>query len=331
MVQTKLASGHIFDIQGFSVHDGPGCRTLVFFKGCSLECAWCSNPEGRSFLPEPLYRESKCTFDGLCIKSCPHKAISVLKIGDCDQLIFDRGICDTCTTFDCAEACCSGALNIGGYDISAEDLYLRILRDRPYWGEGGGITLTGGEPLAQPEFASNLLKRCYDGYIHTAIETCGNVPWENYEMALPFIDWIFFDLKTLNEDQFIKFTSPVAGITNDKPARPVMASSFSRIVENAGRIAKEFPGRLIFRLPVIPGFNDDVANITETAQFILSTGRNEINILPLHHLGREKYNLLGKKYGAWDFKIPGNPELQKIKDQFESQGIACYNGSETPF
>jgi glycyl-radical enzyme activating protein len=323
MVRTKLTTGHIFDIQGFSVHDGPGCRTLIFFKGCSLECAWCSNPEGISFHPEPLYRASKCTFDGLCVNACSHAAISVSENGQSDHLVFNRKICAACSDYDCVKACCSGALNTGGYKMSVEDLYLRIDRDRQYWGERGGITLTGGEPFAQPEFAHDLLVRCYDAYIHTAVETCGNVPWNNYKNALPYIDWIFFDLKTLDDTR--------SNYLSGSAVRQAAGSPVALILENARRIAREFSGRLIFRLPVIPGFNDDAENIDQTARFIQSTGRHEINILPLHHLGREKYSLLGKKYYTNDFKIPSKDELHKIAQQFALHGITCYTGSETPF
>jgi glycyl-radical enzyme activating protein len=331
MVQPKIIKGYIFDIQGFSVHDGPGCRTLIFFKGCSLECAWCSNPEGISFFPEPLYRESKCTFDGLCVDACPFSAISISKMDDHPLLTFDRKICATCRTLDCVKSCCSGALNRGGYELSVEDLYTTVNRDRQYWGEGGGITLTGGEPFTQPEFAHHLLKRCYGAYIHTAVETCGNVPWENYEKSLPYIDWIFYDLKIMNASGSHKIAGSPICLSTIPPDHTVAHSPVARILENARRLANEFPGRIIFRLPVVPGFNDDAENIRSTARFILSTGRHEINILPLHHLGREKYSLLGKKYYTTDFKIPEKDELNKIAHQFESMGITCYTGSETPF
>ncbi len=318
MVHPELIMGTIFDIQGFSVHDGPGCRTLIFFKGCSMECAWCSNPEGIFPYPEPLYRDSKCISDGLCVAACPHEAITVSEHNEGNRLIFNRKICAGCNTRDCMKACCSGALNIGGYEISAEDLYARISRDRSYWGASGGITLTGGEPFVQPEFAFELLKRCYDGYIHTAVETCGNVPWKNYEKALTYIDWIFFDLKTLHESAIDHITSSTV-------------SPIPRVLDNARRLAAEFSGRMIFRLPLIPGFNDDPENISETARFILSTGRKEINILPLHHMGREKYNLVGKNYYTSGFQIPGKDELEKIASVFESRGVTCYIGGETPF
>ena len=331
MVQAKLTSGHIFDIQGFSVHDGPGCRTLIFFKGCSLECSWCSNPEGISFFPEPLYRDSKCTFDHLCINACRHGAVSISKNGTGDRLIFDREICAKCVTGDCVKACCSGALNLSGYEISIEDLYTRVNRDRNFWGDGGGITLTGGEPFAQPEFAFGFLKRCYDGYIHTAIETCGNVPWENYEKSLPYIDWIFYDLKTMNESVSLQTRGSIVGPPVFQPVRLSACPPVGLILANARRIAREFTGRLVFRLPVIPGFNDDEENIIKTARFIQSTGRNEINILPLHHLGREKYNLVGMSYYTDDYRVPGVEKMAEIADTFSSHGIKCYTGPETPF
>ncbi|MCX6306644.1 MAG: glycyl-radical enzyme activating protein [Bacteroidetes bacterium] len=330
MGQTKLARGHIFDIQGFSLHDGPGCRSLIFFKGCTLECAWCSNPEGISFAPEPLYLDSKCTLDGLCVDACSHGAITCSPGGAYGRLTFDREICARCSTYSCAKVCCSGAVRIGGYEISIEELYATINRDRQFWGAGGGITLTGGEPFAQPEFAHDLLKRCFDAYIHTAVETCGNVRWENYEKSLPYIDWIFFDLKTMNGSEKLQ-TDGLPADPTGPPFPGFTRSSISQILSNASRIANEFPGHMVFRLPLIPGFNDDAGNIHETARFIRSTGRNEVNVLPLHHLGREKYRLTGKTYYTGDFKIPGKDHLDEIASQFTSYGIHCYIGSETPF
>jgi len=305
------AGGVIFDIQGFSVHDGPGCRTLIFFKGCSLRCAWCSNPEGLNQFPEPLYNSSKCTFDGLCIKACPHNAITSAG----DHLVFDRKLCNQCTTYDCASACCTSALKIGGYYIEIEELFQKIQRDRQYWGSNGGITLTGGEPFLQPDFAANLLEKCYKSYIHTAVETCGNIPWKNIAPSLDFIDWIFYDLKHPDNEKHFSMTS--AG--NDL------------IFQNAKRLSENFTGRLIFRIPVIPGFNDDEQTITSLAEFIKTTGKDEINILPVHHLGREKYTLTGRNYYTDNFIVPGNTEMTKIRNIFEYEGIRCYIGSDTPF
>jgi glycyl-radical enzyme activating protein len=322
MDRAELTGGYVFDIQGFSVHDGPGCRTLIFLKGCPLHCLWCSNPEGIAPYPEPLYNHTKCTFDRLCIDACKAGAITVVD----DRLQFDRKKCSVCQTFDCVNACCTGALKTGGYFITADDLYARISRDRQYWGSGGGITLTGGEPFLQPGFVSTLLKQCYAAYIHTAVETCGQVPWSAYEAALPFLDWIFFDLKQMDPE---KFSTMVLG----KPERMAGASSppLSQILSNAKRLAETFPGRMVFRLPLIPGFNDDPEHLGTMAEFINQTGRREINILPVHHFGREKYTLAGRTYYTDSFDPVSREALMAARDIFSAAGITCYTGSDTPF
>jgi len=315
MEQSELTGGYIFDIQGFSVHDGPGCRTLIFLKGCPLRCLWCSNPEGIRPYPEPLYKESKCLFDLYCLQACHHQAISVYGGLDKPRIDFEREKCRKCNTYDCVKACLTGALGQGGYFISLNDLYTRIERDRLYWGKQGGITLTGGEPFAQPEFAANLLKRCYNAFIHTAVETCGEVPWENIEPSLKWLDWIFFDLKHMDEAAHKHLTS----------------SSGHRILENARRLADSFEGRMVFRFPLVPGLNDSDENIRATAGFILSTGRTELNILPVHHLGREKYLLSGQTYNLPGLEMTARDQLITIQNHFTELGVKCYLGSETPF
>lgn len=303
----------LFDIQGFSVHDGPGCRTLIFFKGCSLCCRWCSNPEGIKGISEPLYNKSLCTFDGLCAEACPHQAIAIE--GTPPDLRIDRSICAGCTTHACAKACCTGALRLGGFEMNTGELYSRIDRDRSYWGSRGGITLSGGEPFVQHEFVHRFLEKCYDAYIHTAVETCGNVPWHYIEPSVPYLDWIFFDLKHMDPEKHRMMT----GSANDL------------ILGNALRLANNFNGRLVFRIPVIPGFNDDQYNILQTIDFIKKTGRTEVNILPVHHLGREKYGLVGMEYYTSDFTPPSREQLNTISERFITSGIRCFIGSETPF
>jgi len=311
MVQAELNGGYLFDLPGCSVHDGPGCRTLIFFKGCSLHCSWCSNPEGISPSPEPLYNIGKCNRDLLCVEACPVKAIRENEAG----LLFDRVRCAACSTFDCARACCSGALRIGGYHLNVDGLYDKIRRDRQYWGEKGGITLTGGEPFLQPDFASALLKKCFEGFIHTAVETCGNVPWKNIESSLSWLDWIFFDLKHMDPEIH----------------RSATGHSNKLIFENVKRLAEIFPGRLVFRMPVIPGLNDSDGHIRKMADFILSTGRTEINLLPIHHLGREKYPLTGRIYSMDPEKVMTGEGIRRAWEIFTKAGVTCYLGSDTPF
>jgi len=311
MGSAKLTDGYLFDIQGFSVHDGPGCRTLIFLKGCSLRCNWCSNPEGLNDLPEPLWNATKCIFDCLCVEACEKKAITT----DNHDLHFDITLCRDCESYECANACCTGALKIGGYRISGEDLMKKIQRDRQYWGNSGGITLTGGEPFLQHLFVKSLLQKCHQSFIHTAAETCGNVAWNSIEPSLEYLDWIFYDLKHIDDDRH----------------RTMTGGGNKLILENARKLAGSFTGRLVFRMPVVPGFNDDEEHIHQLSSFLNSIGKDEINVLPLHHLGREKYKLLGKSYYTKDFNIPGQESLLRIQSVFREHKIHCYTGNETPF
>lgn len=191
----------------------------------------------------------------------------------------------------------------------------KIQRDRQYWGTGGGITLPGGEPLFQPEFAIEILKQCYDSYIHTAVETCGYVQYKVYEEVLNYLDWLFFDIKHMNS----KIHQNGTGVPNEL------------ILENASRIAAKGNCRLIIRKTIVPGFNDSAENINATANFMKKIGLEEINILPLHHLGFSKYELLGKKYTWQNIKSPGLEKMEEIRKMFEGYSIKCYIGSFTPF
>lgn len=311
MAASQLTGGFLFDIQGFSVHDGPGCRTLIFFKGCSLNCKWCSNPEGIHPFPEPLYNPEKCTLDLLCVKDCPENALWVVD----HSVNINREVCRRCSSNACMDACCTGALRKAGYFTSVTELFRKIQRDRQYWGPRGGITVTGGEPFVQPGFVSSVLKKCYEAFIHTSAETCGNVPWVNLSESLKWLDWLFFDLKHIDTEMHKAAT----GTSNEL------------ILENARLLANEFQGRLIFRIPLIPAFNDDEKSLMGLAEFIKSTGKKEVNIIPVHHLGREKHKLLGRSYYTDDFRVPSKEALIAVSKPFTDAGLICYPGSETPF
>lgn len=300
----QLTGGFIFDVQGFSVHDGPGCRTLIFLKGCSLHCDWCSNPEGIDPHLNLMFDDEKCIRDGLCVDSCPFNALKLVQ----NQLIIPRKACNDCIDFPCINECLTEALRKAGTFITVDELFKTIQRDRQFWGSEGGITLTGGEPLLQIDFAKEILKRCYNAYIHTAIETCGNVPWHNFAETLPWIDFIYFDLKMINSAIHKKLT----GADNEL------------ILENARRLAASFNGKLIFRMPVLPGINDNSEHLAEVISFMNSISKDEIQILPLHHLGREKYKLLGKDYKMTGCRTPNRQEMIRIQEIFRSGGVNCY-------
>lgn len=311
-METQLKTkGIIFDIQGFSVHDGPGCRTLVFMKGCTMQCFWCSNPEGIHQNTEPLYFRDKCILDKKCIPACKRNAITE----ENGKLNIDREKCKDCGDLTCIKACLTGALRKNGYEITVAELMDLIRRDRQYWGPGGGITLTGGEPLLQIDFALALLKECYEAYIHTGIETCGNIITDYYERITPYTEWIFFDLKHMNEAKH----------------KAATGASNTLILDNARWLSGHFKGRLIFRLPLIPGFNDSKKNIVDIAEFLHSVGKDEINLLPLHHMGIEKYSALGLQYKAMGYNIPVKENLMQINDLLDKKNIKCYIATETPF
>ncbi|NOR86803.1 MAG: glycyl-radical enzyme activating protein [Bacteroidales bacterium] len=307
----KEIKGNLFDIQGLSVHDGPGCRTLIFFSGCTLDCIWCSNPEGISKEIMPLYFPSKCISCGNCIDDCIKEAIKK----DENGIIINRDLCLSCEDKPCISACYTDALKLSGFEISTTELLRIIQRDRQFWGSEGGITLSGGEPLLQIDFAEEVLKNSHDSFIHTAIETCGNIPYKNFQRVIPYLDWIFFDLKHFDSEKH-----KIATGTNN-----------SLIIENAKQLAQNFNGRLIFRLPLIPNFNDSIENINAIGLFLKEIGKNEINILPLHHLGREKYLAINKEYLGYNYPIPSSENMKRIKQQYADMGIICYLGEQTPF
>ncbi len=311
MAVNDSLSGLLFDFQGFSVHDGPGCRSVVFMKGCSLQCHWCANPEGILASPTPLYTISQCLLEGDCVAACNFNAIQLLA----SRIVIDYTQCATCKSQACTRTCPTEALKISGFSQSIDQLYTSIRRDSNFWGNNGGITLSGGEPLMQIEFTLALLKKCYDGFIHTALETCGQVPWSHFETVLPYLDWIFFDLKHLDP----KLHQSGTGSDNQ------------RILDNARKLGHAFQGRLIYRIPFIPGFNDAPDHLHDMAEFIRSTGRNEINILPLHHWGREKYAKLQYPYPADQYPVPSEKQLQKAQAIFNAHRLKCYIGSNTPF
>jgi len=301
----------IFDIQGLSMHDGPGCRTLIFLTGCTLHCFWCSNPEGIPTKPPLLYYHPNCILCGNCVKACPYEALEI----DRDRIKIQREKCLICENVGCVKDCLTNALRLGGYDIALPELLKIIKRDSNYWGTNGGITLTGGEPLLQIDFVAELLKECFDSYIHTAIETCGNLPWSYFKRVIPHLDWIFFDIKHMDSREHEIATG----------------SCNSLILDNAKKLAADFTGRLIFRLPLIPGFNDSESNLLDTVSFLKKIRKTEINILPLHHLGSEKYKMLDKDYNIGAHPVPSLVDLIAAQKIFTNAGISCYIGSQTPF
>lgn len=310
-------TGQIFDIQGFSVHDGPGCRTLVFLSGCPLRCAWCSNPEGQLARPRLMVRKERCVHRHYrCSSACGQDAIRIDE-GDSPYPQFDRSLCQRCETRDCVAACLDGALKIAGQPYTVAELMAILIRDQGFWGAGGGVTFSGGEPLSQPAFLLSVLKQCQASYIHTAVETSAQAEPDILLAILPWTDWLLVDIKHMD---------PAAH-------RAEIGAGNERILKNLEALASAgWGGRLIVRVPIIPGYNDTAKNLRATAGFVQGLGLNEVNLLPFHRLATSKYEQLGLDYGRYAHLAPPNQEELRANQQiFLDMGLSCYTGSETPF
>ncbi len=291
--------GTIFNIQRYSIHDGPGIRTLVFFKGCPLRCLWCSNPESQNTYPEILFSKVKCIGCGKCSEVCSEDAI----IKSADKRI-DRDKCNRC--LKCIETCYAEALEVAGKKMTVEEVIKEVEKDRPFYEKsGGGITVSGGEPLMQPKFLIELLKECKNRNINTAIETCGYVSWKTFNEVLEYIDLVLFDLKHMDSNSHEEFTGKNNNI----------------IIENIKKISKS-KKLMIIRFPLIPGYNDSNKNIKQTGEFVkMLEGVNEINIIPFHRLGESKYEKLDMEWTMHDVKPPEIDRLEEIKKILESYGL----------
>jgi pyruvate formate lyase activating enzyme len=266
-------SGRIFDLQRFCLQDGPGIRTTVFLKGCPLDCLWCHNPESKRPDPQLGFYPTRCIGCRLCASACPNDAIAA------GNQRVRRDLCRACGR--CAETCPSGALRLIGREARVSEVLALVLRDLPFYASsGGGVTLSGGEPLHQPEFALALLRESKATGLHTAVETCGHVAWEKLLAAAPYTDLFLYDLKVIAADKHRHF----CGADN------------ALILDNARRLAP-VAANLIFRAPLVPGYNDTAEDMRLLGNFVRSLpGDPRLELLPYHRIGSGKYQALGLPY-----------------------------------
>lgn len=290
--------GLVFNIQKFSLHDGAGIRTLVFFKGCPLSCTWCSNPEGQSFLPELTYNVEKCigTVEcDACKNVCTKNAVEE---DENKKIKIIRNKCDNCG--DCADACPSKALEMTGIYMSAEEVIKTVEEDGSFYvRSGGGITLSGGEPLCQAEFACEILKTAKTRGLNTAMETSGLCSWDAVEAVVSNVDHIFYDIKSMDPLKH----KEVTGVENEP------------ILENYKKLCRFFPElKITVRTPIIPGVNDSVSDIEAIRRFIKSTGKlSDYELLPYHQFGESKYHKLGKMYPMSGVIPPDEAKMTRLK------------------
>lgn len=297
----------IFNIQRCSVHDGSGLRTLVFLKGCPLNCLWCANPESQSYQYDIMEFPARCIGCGACEKVCPKKAISLID----GEYKINRELCNRC--FKCADVCFAEAKRVVGKESSVEELFAEIEKDRPFYSlYGGGVTFSGGEPLMQPKFLTEIAKKCHESGMNVAIESCGYGKYENFKAVLPYVDYAFLDIKHIDSHKHKELT----GVGNEI------------ILKNVQHIA-EFGIPITARTPIIPGYNDSSENICGIAEFLSTLSSvNDYELLPYHNLGESKYNSLGIPYEIKGVKTPEDSEMRELVKQaneiLKSYGKECF-------
>jgi pyruvate formate lyase activating enzyme len=300
----KDITGMVLNIQHFSTHDGPGIRTTVFLKGCSLRCKWCSNPESIRLKPELGYNRGKCIGEkecGFCLKDvCPESAIYVIGSGEKadDKISINWDLCSNCGK--CVSVCPTMALYMFGQEMTADEVLNEVEQDSSFYNEsGGGITLSGGECLLQPDFAAALLEGAHQRGINTAIETAFNVPWAFVEKVLPHVDLVLHDHKVTDSERHHKWTA----VPN------------KRIKENQKKAYETWPGKtFIARTPVIPGVNDDEEHIRAVLDFIKPYNNViDYELLPYMRFGESKYGFLGQVYEMQDFDPPTSETIRRLR------------------
>lgn len=294
----------VFDIQKFSIHDGPGIRTILFLKGCPLRCEWCANPESQKVAPQLMFFPEKCVGCGKCLDKCPTGAIGMVG----QSMTFDRTKCINCG--HCTTECYVECRRMSGREMTVEEAIQELEADMIFYKQsGGGITFSGGEPITQPEFVRDVAKHFHEEGVGTAIETCGAVPMENYEKVLPYLDLILFDLKIMDEKEHVLHTG----------------GSNKQILKNIRYVCSKV--HTIIRTPIIPGINDSDDNLQKMKKFISSLDGHvtELHILPYHDLGKSKYQALGYEY-LLDIQRLDDEYMQDIKRKLEMPGLKVQIG-----
>ncbi|HVI42299.1 MAG TPA: glycyl-radical enzyme activating protein [Anaerovoracaceae bacterium] len=292
--------GYVSNIQKFSVNDGYGIRTIVFLLGCTLKCKWCQNPETLENKPTLMFVADLCKGCNRCRKICPNGGPQASENG---CVVLNRSQCISC--FECADACPYEALKLSGREMSAEQVLNEVMKDKVFYQQsGGGVTISGGEPLMQVDFIAEILKLVKEGGIGTCIETAGNVPWANFEKVLPYTDLFLFDVKFLDPELHKKWT----GCSNQL------------IQENLEKLVK-FDKEIIIRIPLIPDINDGQEFKDIIDRISEMENMKEIHILPFHQLGSSKYDQMGMDYSMKDYREDNDEMVRECGQYTAAKGF----------
>ena len=295
-----LVKGIIFDIKRFSIHDGPGIRTTVFLKGCPLACWWCHNPESQIPEPELMFRANRCIRCGACMSVCAQGAISM----DSDAMSTDVELCTLCGA--CVEVCYAEARELVGREMTVAQVMAQIERDVPFYDEsGGGVTLSGGEPLFQRDFVLAFLQVCKEMEIHTALDTCGFSSWETLDRVREYVDLFLYDLKLMDSAKHRRFT----GVSNEWILSNLQALS-------------QWGHDIVVRVPIVPGVNDDDENVRRIGAFAAALPHLiRVDLLPYHRAGAEKYGRLHKAYRLPEVGVPSGERMAEIVQMLRGFGL----------
>ena len=288
----------IFNIQKFSVHDGPGIRTTVFFKGCPLKCIWCHNPESQNINKEILYDRKKCVLCGICQSVCPTNAIRL----ENKILTTDINKCNYCGK--CNIYCVYGAREVVGKVYSVDEVINEVMKDKVFYEQSnGGVTVSGGEPLIQIDFVEELLRRLKEEKINTAVDTRGAVNFDILERAAKYTDLFLYDLKLMDDEKHKEYV----GVSN------------KNIIENLKKVST-IHCNVNIRMPIIEGINDNDSHIEKTLELLKDLNIKKINLLPYHNIAKHKYEKLGLVYEDEKMSIPSDVKMDSFKELFEKNG-----------
>ena len=294
--------GTVFDIQRYSIHDGPGIRTVVFLKGCPLHCQWCANPESQSEQPVLFYIRKKCISCASCAAVCPEKAIEPAPKGE--GMTVRRTLCTSC--FECVQICPTGAMLRKGQVMTVEEVLREATRDRVFFARsGGGVTLSGGEPLRQYGFARAILEGLREQEIHTAVETTGMGRWEELLGLAELADLVLFDFKHIDANAFHRY---------------VGTADVETLYGNMARLARERENVMV-RIPLIPGVNSDPESVERMIGFLTDNHIHKVELLRFHQLGASKYDSLGIPYRFREVPVMTEEEFAAVRERYCRAGL----------